>query len=246
MRNSVLIVNRKPAAEAAEVLLYGDIGPAEWGMIDDKAFAEQLRSVGDAKTIRLRIDSAGGSAFTGISIYNQLKRHPARVEVSVDGISASIASIIAMAGDQIVMGEAAQMMIHDASTITWGNAAEMLRTADILDSLSGDLAGIYARRTGRSVDEMRDLMRNETWFTAEDAVAARLADRAVVVSDVKAHLEPAEAARFRHPPKSLLSAQLGMERSAARLSDQRAHIAALKKVSTLAARAAVYRKEHQR
>lgn len=207
MRDARLTFNRKAdRPQTAEVLLYGDIGPAEWGMIDDKVFAEQLRALGDVQTIQLRIDSAGGSAFTGLSIYNQLKRHPARVEVSVDGIAASIASIIAMAGDEVVMGEGAQMMIHDASAITWGNAAEMHRTGDLLDSISDDLAEIYARRSGRPAAEIRDLMRSETWFRASEAVDAKLAERVTAPSaEVKAHLEPEEAARFKHPPKALLS-----------------------------------------
>jgi ATP-dependent protease ClpP protease subunit len=220
---------KEPAT--GEMLLYGDIGPAEWGMIDDKAFADELKKLGDVKTIQLRIDSAGGSAFTGISIYNQLQRHPARIEVTVDGIAASIASIIAMAGDTITMGEGAQLMIHDASTISWGNAAEMERTAVLLNSISGELAKIYARRSGRHEAEFRTLMRAETWFTADEAVAAQLADRVSHEIHAAAYLDKHIAARFRHTPKALLTPRETVDNAAARAS-----------VSTMAARAALLRR----
>lgn len=191
--------------EVGELLLYGDVGPAEYGMIDEKAFAAELKKLGEVRTIQLRINSAGGSAFSGLAIYNQLKRHPARVEVTVDGLAASIASVIAMSGEAIRMGEGTQLMVHDASALTWGNAAEMQRTAELLDSISQDLAEIYARRSGRPAHAMRELMRAETWLTAGEAVEAKLADEVVAAPQVEASLTPFAAARFKHPPKALLS-----------------------------------------
>lgn len=203
--------------DVGELLLYGDVGPSEWGMIDDRAFADELKKLGEVRVLQLRINSAGGSAFTGVSIYNQLKRHAARVEVTVDGIAASIASVIAMAGETVRMGDGTQLMIHDASSLAWGNAAEMQRTGELLDSISHDLAEIYARRTGRSVHEMRDLMRAETWFGAEEAVEARLADEVIAGPRVEARLRPTEAARFKHPPKALLSTR--QQHSVSRVAD---------------------------
>lgn len=203
---SRLIQAKTTAPRTGELLLYGDVGPSEWGMIDAKSANEALKQLGDVAVINLRIDSAGGGVFDGMAIYNQLKRHAAAVHVTVDGLAASIASVIAMAGDSITMGEGTQMMIHDASTFAWGNAGEMRRTADLLDSISGDIAAIYARRSGKPVAEIRDMMMAETWLTASQAKEAGLAD-AVTVPDtaVQAHLEPEEAARFKHPPKVLLS-----------------------------------------
>jgi ATP-dependent Clp protease, protease subunit len=196
---------RATANKRAEIQFYGDVGPSEWGMIDEKAFADALKGMGDVEVIDLRINSAGGSAFSGVAIYNQLMRHPARIEVTIDGLAASIASVVAMAGDSVTMGAGTQMMIHDASVFSWGNAAELRRNADLLDSISGDLAAIYARRTGRPVGELRDLMKAETWFTAEEAFKAGLADTVLEDATAQAHLEPVEAARFRHPPKALLT-----------------------------------------
>lgn len=193
------------APKVGELLLYGDVGPSDWGMIDGRSVNEALKQLGDVDTINLRIDSAGGGVFDGMAIYNQLKRHPATVNVTVDGLAASIASVIAMAGESIEMGEGTQMMIHDASSIAWGNSSEMRRIADLLDSTSTDIAEIYARRTGRPVDEIRDLMRAETWMRARDAVDGKFADRVIAGNPVEAHLEPQEAARFKNPPKSLLA-----------------------------------------
>lgn len=207
---------RATAAKRGEILFYGDVGPSDWGMIDEKTFADALKGMGDVEVIDLRINSAGGSAFSGLAIYNQLMRHPARIEVSVDGLAASIASVIAMAGDDVRMGEGSQMMIHDASVFAWGNADELRRNADLLDSISGDLAAIYARRTGRPVAEMRDLMKAETWFTAEEAFKAGLADTVVEDATAQAHLEPVEAARFRHPPKALLTPRQTVDQTVAR------------------------------
>ena len=209
------------APKVGEILLYADIGPSDWGMIDGKSVAAALKDLGDVETINLRIDSAGGGVFDGMAIYNQLKRHPATVHVTVDGLAASIASVIAMAGETITMGEGTQMMIHDASTFAWGNAGEMRKTADLLDSISGDIAEIYARRSGRTVAEIRDLMRDETWFRAQEAVDAKLADSVVAGAPVEAHLDEEQAKRFKHPPKSLL-ARARDQHSASRVADMAA------------------------
>ena len=202
-----LIQAKATTPKAGELLLYGDVGPSDWGMIDAKSVNEALAGLGDVSVINLRIDSAGGGAFDGVAIYNQLKRHPATINVTVDGLAASIASVIAMAGDTITMGEGTQMMIHDASSIAWGNAAEMRRTAELLDTISADIAAIYARRSGRPVAEIRDLMLAETWLGAQEAVDAKLADAVVAGAAVTASLTDSEANRFKHPPKVLLSAR---------------------------------------
>jgi len=220
---------RATAPKTAEILLYNDIGPSEYGLIDEKSFAETLSKVGDVSTINLRINSGGGGAFAGLAIYNMLKRHPATVMVDIDGIAASIASIIAMAGENIRMGEGAQMMIHDASTLQWGNARELTRAAALLDSMDADLAEIYARRTGRPTSEIRDMMHVETWFGASQAVLAKFADSLNDSEPVQVRLEPHIAARCKNPPKQLLA-----PREVIDMAKQR------KQVSSLVARAAAY------
>jgi ClpP class serine protease len=132
--------------------------------------------------------------FDGLAIYNALRSHPAQVTVTVDGLAASIASVIAMAGDRVVMNRGAMMMIHDASSLSVGNAQEMRATADLLDKASDNIASIYADRAGGTPEEWRGQMRAETWYLAAEAVDVGLADEAVTdpeedaaSSDMAAH-----------------------------------------------------------
>lgn len=160
------------AADAAEVFIYDEIG--YWGT-SASDFAQQLAAL-DVGTINLRINSPGGEVFDGVAIYNALKTHRATVNVSVDGLAASIASVISMAGDTITMQRGAQMMIHDASGLAYGNAADMTQMAALLDKLSDTIAGFYAERAGGSLTSWRDVMRAETWYSPDEAVTAGLAD----------------------------------------------------------------------
>lgn len=173
--------------DTAEMLVYDEIG--FWG-VTARDVTAALAEV-TAPNITVRINSPGGDVFDGIAIFNSLRGHPAAVNVVVDGIAASAASFIAMAGDRITMNDASQMMIHDASGMCMGNAADMEQMRDLLDRLSDTIAGIYTARAGGTTPEWRDRMRAETWFDASEAVAAGLADEA------DTDTEPAEAvARF--------------------------------------------------
>lgn len=174
---------------AADIYIYGVI--SRWD-VSAKDFAEQLKGV-SAKTLNVFINSPGGSVWEGLPILNGLRRHSATVNVTVDGLAASAASWIAMAGDEVVMSPNSQMMIHDALSIvdiiTMANAADiddimedLSRLRSELDRLSNDIAGIYAGAAGgrggsSSVPQWRQLMQDETWFYAEEAVSAGLADR---------------------------------------------------------------------
>ncbi len=160
------------ADDVAEVLLYDEIGG--WGISSDQ-FARDLAKV-TAKTIRLRIHSPGGSVFEGINIFNALRRHGAKIEVHVDALAASIASIIAMAGDEIHMAENAYLMIHNPWTIEVGDAEQMMKTAEVLEKLQSTMAAIYAKRSGKTAAEAQKWMDEETWFTAAEAQTANLID----------------------------------------------------------------------
>jgi ATP-dependent protease ClpP protease subunit len=159
-------------ADSATVLLMAEIG--DWG-ITAQQFAEEIAAL-DVRTINLRVNSPGGSVFDGVAIHNAIKNHPARVVATVDGLAASAASFIIMAADEVVVEPNATVMIHDASGLTVGDASDHREMADLLDKLSGTIAGMYAAKTGRSADEFRALMKAETWFNAEEAVACGLAD----------------------------------------------------------------------
>lgn len=164
------VVNRADA-DTAEVWIYDEIG---WD-VESGPFARDLAAI-DAKHIRVRMNTPGGSVFDGLAIYNALLSHPADVTVQVDGLAASAGSFIAQAGDTVVMGRNSQMMIHDAAGICLGNAEDMTAMADLLDRVSDNIAGVYADRAGGTVAQWRDRMRDETWFSAEEAVKAGLAD----------------------------------------------------------------------
>jgi ATP-dependent protease ClpP protease subunit len=162
------------AADEATVWVYDVIG--DWG-VSAAELVPAIESI-SAPAITVRVNSPGGDYFAGVAIANALVRHPAAVTVHVDALAASAASVIAMAGDEIVMHPGAQMMIHDALTVTMGNAAEHTKTATLLDSASQDIAGVYAARSGlHDAEHFRAQMRAETWLTAESAVAAGLATR---------------------------------------------------------------------
>jgi ATP-dependent protease ClpP protease subunit len=166
----------------AEITIYEEIGfdPFSGEGITSKAFAAQLKDLGQVGQIRLFINSPGGDVFDGLSIYNQLQRHPARVDVKIDGIAASAASFIAQAGDSIEMAEGSMMMIHDAWGMFVGNSADGQRFVDSLEKVDGEIAGTYSRRSGRSASEFRALMDEETWLSATEAVGLGLADRVAV------------------------------------------------------------------
>jgi ATP-dependent protease ClpP protease subunit len=171
------IRNAESGDEPTEILIYDEIGSSWWGGVSAKQFAKDLSAI-DATAITVRLNSPGGDVFEGIAILNALRDHKAKITVRVDGLAASAASFIAMAGDEIVMGRNSEMMIHDAWGYAAGNAAEVRKYADELDRVSNNIASIYAERTeDTTAEEWRDVMREEVWYSADEAVAAGLADR---------------------------------------------------------------------
>ncbi len=171
----------------AELLIYSEIG-GYYGL-EASAFAEQLAGI-TAKRLTVRLNSPGGSVWEGLALANLLRSHSAHVTVVVDGIAASIASVIMLAGDEVVMGKQAQAMIHDAIGLTVGNPADHREMADLLDKQSDNIAAAYRDRAGGRIDSWRRKMKAETWFSAEEAVAAGLADR---VAEYPRKGKPAEA-----------------------------------------------------
>lgn len=156
----------------ATITLYGDIG--SWG-ITAASFVEELKAI-DAPEIRLHVSSPGGEVFDGLACYNALRSHRAKVIVQVDSLAASIASVIAMAGDRIIMAPHSQMMIHMAAGVAAGEATELREYADFLDRQSENIARVYQERAGGTVKHWLKLMAEETWFFADEAVEAGLAD----------------------------------------------------------------------
>lgn len=164
--------NKDGGTTKAEIRIDDEIGG--WG-ITAKDFVKELTAL-DVEEISLHINSPGGDVFDGVAIYNALRMHSAKVTVFVDSLAASAASFIAQAGDEVIMLRNAEMMIHDASALAWGNEAELLKTAGILDRISNNIADIYSQRAGESVETWRAIMREEMWYSADEAVTAGLAD----------------------------------------------------------------------
>lgn len=165
------------ANKEADILIYEDVGAGWFGGVTADQIAADIKSAGQVDTLNVRIASYGGDVNEGLAIYRMLARSDAKVVTHVDGIAASISSVIAMAGAERVISESGQIMIHDAWTICAGQASEMRKMADELEATSDDLAGIYATRSGRTTEEMRALMRETTWLHGQAAIDAKLADR---------------------------------------------------------------------
>lgn len=155
-----------------ELFLYGDVGQVGWwsdeGWFDATAVIEALTELsGD---INVRLNSGGGVAFEGIAIYNALKAYNGKVTISVDAIAASAASVIAMAGDDIIMRPGSMMMIHDPSSITIGTAEDHEKSAELLNKLADQSVNIYAARTGGNKKHIREMMLDETWMGGDEAL----------------------------------------------------------------------------
>jgi len=169
------------AADVAEVFLYdaivSDALEAEYfGGVAPEPFVKALRGI-TAGTIHLRINSPGGSVFAARAIEQALRDHPANVVAFIDGLAASAATFIAMAADEVVMGKGALFMVHKAWTMAYGNANDLIETAALLEKIDSTLVQTYADRTKQDPAKCAEWMAAETWFTADEAVAAGFADR---------------------------------------------------------------------
>ena len=187
-------------ATGAEVAIYDEIGACG---VSAKGFLAELGSLPEGAPIDLRVNSPGGSVFDAVAIHNALKRHEGTVTVWIDGIAASAASYVAMAGDEIVMPENAFLMIHDPAGLAMGTAADMRAMAEALDKVAGSLAAGYAAKSGRSLDEIAALMAAETWLDAREALALGFADRLIEPVRIAARFD---VARFRNAPPGLVKA----------------------------------------
>lgn len=156
----------------AELLIYDVIG---WWPNDADTLARTLKDL-EVDEIKVRVNSPGGSVFDGFALYNALRSHSAEVTTVVEGLAASAASLIALAGDKVVMRPASELMIHEAWTFASGPAEDMRKIADQLDSINTIVAGIYSSKAGTPADMWREAMRVETWFTPDEALEAGLVD----------------------------------------------------------------------
>lgn len=194
----------KNKADKAEIWIYEMIGEDFWSGdgVTAKNFQKELSEI-KAAQIDLHINSPGGDVFDGIAIYNLLKQHPANVTTYIDGLAASIASLIALSGNEIFMAENALMMIHNPYGMAIGGASDMRKMADRLDVVRDSIAKTYISKTSKEEAEINALMDTETWMDADMAIDLGFADEITEKIDMAACAKfiPIMAkAGFKHVP----------------------------------------------
>lgn len=198
----------KTQDNVGEIAIYGEIVSDKWydEEVSATSFKDDLDDLGDVKTINLHINSPGGSVFEGIAIHNMLKMHKANVNVYVDGLAASIASVIAMSGDTIFMPENSMLMIHNPWTIAMGNSKELRKQADDLDRIAQSSIKTYLSKSNGKIDEetLVKLLDEETWLSAQEAVDYGLADEVLESNKAVAGLPGEFLERYKHVPNQLI------------------------------------------
>ena len=189
------------ANDTAEISIYDEIG--FWG-VSAASFAQDLKDCGNnIKQINLHIHSPGGDVFDGIAIYNLLKNHPANVTVYIDGLAASMASVIAMAGNEVIMPENAMMMIHKPWGIQGGDAEDMRKYADLLDKVENTLIPAYANKTGKTPEELAEMLSAETWLNGKECVEQGFADKLAKPLVAMASIKSRKLEDFENMPKAM-------------------------------------------
>jgi len=189
--------------EVADVFIYGDIGGWMDGLSAND-FAREVVAL-DVGNLNVRLNSGGGSVFEGQAIYNTLSQHKAKVTVTIDGVAASIASVIAMAGDEIRITEGSHIMVHKPWSMAMGDADSMRKEADVLDSLESGIIDIYAARTGKNTKQLTDWVSAETWFKGQAAVDAGFADSVIPAKRRENYARSNIFNSFLHTPVDILN-----------------------------------------
>lgn len=193
------------SAEEADISIYGDIGESMWGeeTVSASNFKKELDDIGNVSTLNISIQSPGGSVFDGLAIYNMLKRHKAKKYVTIDGLAASAASFIAMAGDKITIPSNAFFMIHRASTFAFGTADDLLKGAELLQTIDTTLVDIYAERTKLPKKKIKEMMEAETWMNGKESVENGFADEVEKEKMIAAHFN---LDKYKNAPQNLMKA----------------------------------------
>ena len=213
--NKLYADNRKAAARKFDVVakadssevdifLYDHIVSSEdeaewWGGVAPESFVKAVYAVDPSHTINLRVNSPGGSVFAARAMEQALRAHKGKVVVHIDGLAASAATFVSMAGDEVVMAKGAMFMIHKAWTGMWGNAEDLRKEADLLDKIDGTLAETYADKTGKDIAAITEWMAAETWFTAQEALDAGFATS---IAEAEAKALAWDLSAYQNAPKA--------------------------------------------
>ncbi|WP_077824527.1 ClpP-like prohead protease/major capsid protein fusion protein [Escherichia coli] len=200
----------------ADIYIYDEIG--FWG-VTAKQFISDLNALGDITHINLHINSPGGDVFEGIAIFNALKTHGASITVYVDGVAASMASVIAMVGNPVIMPENTFMMIHKPFGFTGGDAEDMRTYADLLDKVEAVLLPAYAQKTGKTTDEIAAMLADETWMSGAECLAHGFADQVTPAVKAMACIQSKRTEEFKKMPESIRNMIPPPRNSAPRVQD---------------------------
>ncbi|WJP97071.1 Clp protease ClpP [Macrococcus bovicus] len=198
-------MQRKTETEA-DIYIYGPIVSSKWDETDVTAsgFLEELKALGEVSTINLHINSGGGNVFSGHAIYNMLKNHKATVNVYIDALAASIASVIAMAGDKVFMYENSMMMIHNSWIITMGNSKELRETADLMDKMDKSSNTAYLTKNEKITEpQLENLLKEDFWMTAQEALDLGFADEIIGANEIAASITKEQFEAYRSVPDQI-------------------------------------------
>ncbi len=226
-RGQRLKINSK-SSKKAEIILYAGIGQDYWNdgsMISAKKFSEELNKLDASVTeIDVRINSPGGDVFDGIAIYNRLVQHKAHITVYIDGLAASIASIIALAGDEIIIGEGALFMVHLPWTMAMGNRMDLDNTVNRLLDVEEQLIGIYKKKSGLDRAEIKAMLEAETWMGADEAMSNGFVDKkmqesvAIAASAIESHWIVKKPKNYFSETKAIDTAKDDLKKKIAKLT----------------------------
>lgn len=202
-------ISAKANNATTEISIFDEIG--YWG-ISAKQFINDLKSVDPSHNILLRIHSPGGEVFDGNAIYNALKRHPGGVTVQIEGLAASMATVIALAGSPVRMAANGFYMIHNPWGVALGDAGDMREQADLLDKIQTGIVNAYVAKSGKTAEQVQAWMDAETWFTAEEALAAGFVDEITESLAIAASANKfARVGKFMNAPDDLTSPDVIMD-----------------------------------
>jgi ATP-dependent Clp endopeptidase proteolytic subunit ClpP len=205
-------INSK-ASKIVDVYIFDEIG---MGGVNAQGFIEEIKSFKDSP-MNLHINCVGGDVFDGMAIYNVIKKRTAKTTVYIEGIAASMGSVIALAADSVVMAENSLFMIHNAWGGAMGEAKEMKKTANLLDKISGEIADIYVKKTKLPYDKVKEMMDEETWLNAEEALELGFIDS---ISDAIKVAAKYDVSKFRNITNEEVKNKLSNNLKSKKMTDE--------------------------
>lgn len=196
--------------KSGDIFIYGDIVTYAWDEYPEdhnaRTFKEDLDALGEVENINVYINSPGGSVFEGVAIHNMLKRHKAKIHVYIDALAASIAGVIAMAGDVVYMYMNSMLMVHQPWTFARGNAADFRKAADDLDRIGESAVQSYLQKSGDKLTEekLKEMLDAETWLSANEAKQYGLCDVVLEANEMAASISDELFAKYKNVPRELM------------------------------------------